>query len=87
MTEKPPTHTAYALRRENPDDGLKREGRVKGYWIEIGNAWIESGGAGHIFLDRLPTGGFNGHVNLLPVGVKPSEPEAGPERPFEEGAR
>ena len=85
MTEKPATHTAYALGRENPDDPLKRAGRVKGYWIEVGIAWIESAGNEHrVFLNRLPTGGFTGHVYLCPVGVKPPEPEAQPERPLGE---
>jgi hypothetical protein len=73
MTEKPPTHTAYALRRES---------RVRSRWIEIGNAHIENGGSVHqVFLDRLPTGGFTGHVYLSPVGVKPPEPEPQPRQP------
>lgn len=87
MTEKPPTHTAYALRRENPAEPLKRERRVKGYWIEIGHACIESDeDLHHLFLDRLPLGGFTGHVYLSPVGVKPPEPEPEPERPSGEAA-
>ncbi|HEY1757671.1 MAG TPA: hypothetical protein VGG72_20025 [Bryobacteraceae bacterium] len=88
MTEKPATHIAYALQRENPADPFRRERRVKAYWIEIGNCWIESAGAPHrIFLNRLPTGGFTGHLYLWPVGVIPPEPEAQPERPMEEGVR
>ena len=87
MTEKPATHTAYALRRENPAEPLKRERRVRGYWIEIGHARIEPGGSvHHLFLDRLPVGGFSGHVYLSPVGVKPPEPEPQPERPSGEDA-
>jgi hypothetical protein len=87
MTEKPPTHTAYALRRENPAEPLKRERRVKGYWIEIGNARIETDGdVHHIFLDRMPIGGFTGHVYLSPVGTNPPDPEAQPERPGADGA-
>lgn len=88
MTEKPATHTAYALRRENPAEPLRRERRDKGYWIEIGNARIESAGnEHHIFLDRLPIGGFTGHVYLCLVGVKPPDPEAQPERPTGEDGR
>lgn len=82
MAEKPSTHTAYALRRETPTEPLKREHRVKGYWIEIGHARIESAGVCHVFLDRLPIGGFTGHVYLSPIGVKPPEPETQPDRPF-----
>jgi len=82
MTDKPATHTAYALRRENPAEPLRRERSVKGHWIEIGNARIESSGSEHhVFLDRLPIGGFTGHVYLCPVGLKPPEPEAQPGRP------
>ena len=85
MIEKPATHTAYALRRENPAEPLRRERRVKGYWIEIGSARIESAGnEHHIFLDRLPIGGFTGHVYLCPVGVKPPDPEGEPDRPLGE---
>lgn len=74
MVEKPPTHNAYALRRES---------RLRSRWIEIGHARIEaeSGGVHHVFLDRLPIGGFAGHVYLSPVGVKPPEPEPQPDRP------
>ena len=87
MPEKPATHTAYALRRENPADALKRERRVKGYWIEVGNARIESAGRAHqVFLDRIPIGGFTGHIYLYPVGETPPEPEAQPDRPSGEDA-
>jgi hypothetical protein len=85
MAEKTATHIAYALRRENPAEPLRRERRVKGYWIEIGYAQIDSAGTvHHVFLDRMPIGGFTGHVYLSPVGVKPPEPEAQPERPSPE---
>jgi hypothetical protein len=85
MTEKPATHTAYALQRENPADPFRRGRRVKGYWIEIGSAWIDgASNEQHVFLNRLPTGGFTGHVYLCPVGVKPPDPEAQTERPLGE---
>lgn len=75
MSEKPPTHAAYALRRES---------RLRSRYIEIGHARIEKDGdVHHIFLDRLPIGGFTGHVFLSPIGVKPLDPEPQPERPVE----
>ena len=77
MVEKPPTHAAYALRRES---------RQRSRYIEIGHARIENTGeVHHIFLDRLPIGGFTGHVFLSPIGVKPADPEPQPERPSETG--
>lgn len=63
--DKAPTHTAFAL---------KREGKKFGRWLEIGNARIEDGGIGHIFIDRTPVGGFNGYVYLSPNGVKGKSP-------------
>jgi hypothetical protein len=78
MTDiREPTHAAYALRRES---------RAKSRYIEIGTARIEegSGKVHHVFLDRLPIGGFAGHVYLSPIGVKPQDPEAQPERPSDE---
>jgi hypothetical protein len=78
MTDKqPPTHGAYALRRES---------RLRSRWIEIGYARIEgaSNGVHHVFLDRLPVGGFTGHVTLSPIGKKPPDPEPQPERPSEQ---
>ncbi len=67
---KAPTHTVFALKREN-----KRYGR----WLEIGTARQESDGVIHLFLDRTPIGGFNGYAYLAPVGSQPPLPE--PERP------
>jgi hypothetical protein len=67
---KTPTHTAFALKREN-----KKFGR----WLEIGTARQESNGVIHLFLDRTPIGGFNGYAYLAPIGSQPPLPE--PERP------
>lgn len=73
MVDKPPSHSAFALRRES---------RLRSRWIEIGHARIEKAGdIHHVFLDRLPVGGFTGHVYLSPIGVKPPDPQAEPERP------
>ncbi len=71
MTDsKAPTHTAFAL---------KREGKKYGRWLDIGSARQESTGVIHLFLDRLPIGGFNGYAYLAPIGEQP--PQSEPERP------
>lgn len=64
------THTAYAL---------KREGKRHGKWLEVGGARQDSNGVIHLFLDRLPIGGFNGYAYLAPRGATP--PVFEPERP------
>jgi hypothetical protein len=75
MTEKAPTHIAHALRKES---------RQQSRYIEIGHARIEKDGEiHHVFLDRLPVGGFTGHVFLSPVGAKLPDPEPQPDRPGE----
>lgn len=73
MIDKAPTHAAYTLRRES---------RLRSRYLEVGYARIEKIGDLHqIFLDRLPVGGFTGHIFLSPIGVKPPDPEPQPERP------
>ena len=74
----PRTHSASAYKREGP--------RLKfGRWVECGNARIEqqrcpncgaraAESKGHVFLDRLPIGGFSGYVLLSPLGSKPPLP-------------
>jgi hypothetical protein len=71
---KPPTHIAYTPRRDS---------RAVIRWLEIGTAHIAGDvTASHdIFIDRLPTGGFSGHIRLSPVGDEPSLPELEPSRP------
>ena len=71
---KPRTHTAFALKREG------RRLRL-GRWLEIGAARLESDGICHVFLDRLPIGGFTGYVYLAPVGTQPPVIEPAPQRP------
>jgi hypothetical protein len=69
MTKSSATHTAYVL---------KRETRTTGRWLEIGTAYIESSSTAvshQVYIDRLPVGGFAGHIRLQPVGVKPPDPE------------
>ena len=74
VEKKPLTHTAFAK---------KREGRNTFRWLEVGMATIECDGTGghHIFVDRLPVGGFTGHIFLSPVGVRPDELQMQPQRP------
>jgi hypothetical protein len=55
--DKTPTHTAFAIKRST-----KGQHRL----LEIGDARIEEDGKIHVFLDRLPIGGFNGYVLLNP---------------------
>ncbi len=71
MTDsKAPTHTAYSL---------KREGKRYGRWLEVGNARQDADGIIHLFMDRMPIGGFNGYVFIASKGAEPEFPE--PERP------
>jgi hypothetical protein len=85
MVEKPPTHVAYALRRES---------RFRSRYLEIGHAESDKArcpncnhefpysGVHQALLDRLPTGGgFTWHVTFSPIGVRPADPESQPERP------
>ena len=75
--KKPPTHTAYAL---------KREGRVSGRWLEIGVATIHEDGKGfNVLLDRLPVGGFTGHITVRANDAKP-EPLTIPNPPGDDDA-
>jgi hypothetical protein len=71
MTEKkPPTHRAYAS---------KREGRIF-RWVEIGTASVHSDGKGYdVYLDRLPVGGFNGRVLVRVNDAKPEDIAVVPE--------
>ena len=48
-------------------------------YIEIGAGCIEDNGAIRVYLDRLPIGGFNGFLHLLPEGMPP--PDVKPQRP------
>jgi len=64
-TINPPTYIAYAL---------KRDGRVS-RWVEIGIAAFHPDGDGFdVMLDRLPVGGFNGHVSVRAAHAKLVDP-------------
>jgi hypothetical protein len=67
------THTAYTM---------QRIGKKLGRWLEIGSGRIE-GDSVHVFLDRLPIGGFTGYVRLTPHGEPPPLPQA--QRPVPAG--
>jgi hypothetical protein len=70
------SHIAYAL---------KQDGGKFSRWLEIGSGRVDSGTA-HVFLDRLPIGGFNGYVCLAPIGIAPPNLKAAPRRPAPPGA-
>jgi hypothetical protein len=75
MTDsKAPTHTAFAM---------KRLSKTRFVWLEIGKGRLDSDGAYHGFLDRLPVCGFTGYVHFVPIGKEPPEPE--PQRPDQSG--
>jgi hypothetical protein len=80
MTDKAPTHIAYALRLEA---GRKKFGR----WLEIGTARIEGPDKpAHVSINRTPIGGWNGYIYLAAIGAKPPDPEVEPHRPDDPGA-
>lgn len=72
------THTAFTV---------KREGRKLKFlrWLEVGAARLDGNGVVHVFLDRLPVGGFTGYVYLAPAGSPPPSSDPQPERPGESG--
>jgi len=71
--EKPRTHTAWAIQQQR----ARRFAYMRA--LEIGQGRIDAEGV-HIFLDRMPLGGFSGYIKLLPNGVKPAI-SAIPQRP------
>lgn len=77
MSDTPPTHTAFALRKIG-----ERHGRS----LEIGTAAGQRP-ASSIFLDRTPIGGFNGYAYLSPKGVRPPDPQPEPCAPLRRGRR
>ena len=71
-TDKKPTHTAFALKRE----GRRQQHRR---WLEIGIGWQREDGSFQGFLDRTPLGGWTGFVHFEPSGR--GAPPLPPERP------
>ncbi len=68
------THTAFTM---------QRVGKRLGRWLEVGSGRIDHDGV-DVFLDRLPVGGFTGHVRLTTTGKPPPLPEPKPQRPAPE---
>lgn len=70
MAKQPATHTAYAVRWERAPH--PRTPRVA-HLLEIGTAHVEGAEKTRhqVRLDRLPIGGFDGKVVLIPIGEKP----------------
>jgi hypothetical protein len=60
------THTAFTM---------QRIGKKFGRWLEVGGGRIDEDGTAHVFLDRLPVGGFTGYVRLTLHGEVPPEPK------------
>jgi hypothetical protein len=66
---KPHTHRAYATKREGD----------KVRWLEIGvAAWHADGKGCDVYLDRLPVGGFSGHIQVRANDLTPGAPETQP---------
>jgi hypothetical protein len=71
---KAPTHTAYSRQRIS---------KTRSIWLEIGKGRLDENGGFHGLLNRMPIGGFSGHVYFAPIGNTPSEDE--PQRPDDAG--
>jgi hypothetical protein len=73
--KKPMTHVAWAQYYEG---GRFRE------WVEIGRGRIDVDSNGtvtaHVFENRIPRGG-SGYTCLMPIGVKPPDPQPQAKRP------
>lgn len=67
------THRAWAVRRE---------GKKFMRWLEVGTGRIDKErDEVHLFMDRLPIGGFTGYVMLAPISKTPQIPDPAPQRP------
>lgn len=63
----PPKFIAYAIKRD----------RHNVRWVEIGVASAHADDKGfNVYLDRLPIGGFNGHILVRAKDAPQEEPEA-----------
>jgi hypothetical protein len=75
--KKPMTHIVWA---QHYQGSRFRE------WVEIGRGCIEADGngstTGHVFTNRIPRGD-SGYSCLLPIGVRPKDPEPQAKRPAE----
>jgi hypothetical protein len=76
-SRKDRTHVAF---------GFRREGKKFGRLVEIGTGRFDDDRKhAHLFLDRLPLGGFTGYVFLAPKGEPPPVRELKPQRPGQSG--
>jgi hypothetical protein len=71
---KPPLRPVYIFKREG-----KRPNQ--GRWLECGGGRIEADGSVQFFLDRIPVGGWSGHVMLPNEAGKLPETIDRPTRP------
>jgi hypothetical protein len=73
---KPLTHVLWLQKWEG--------GRFR-KWLQVGKGRIEIDADGtatvHNFQDLTAIGGWSGYTCLLPIGVKPNDPEPIPKRP------
>jgi hypothetical protein len=73
---KPPTHNLWLQKWEG---GRFRE------WLQVGKGRIDTDENGnssaHNFQDLTAIGGWSGYTCLLPIGIRPKDPEAKPQRP------
>jgi hypothetical protein len=63
------THTAFAM---------QRIGKNFAPSLEIGTGRIDPDDTVHVYLDRLPIGGFSGYVQLLPYLTEAASQRHGP---------
>ena len=73
---KPLTHILWLQKWEG---GRFRE------WLQVGKGRVEIDENGvasvHNFQDLMSIGGWNGYTCLMPIGVRPKDPESRPQRP------
>jgi hypothetical protein len=75
---KVPTHTMWIQKWEA---GKFRE------WLPVGKGWIDVDENGvpsvHNYQDLTSIGGWSGYSCLMPIGIRPKDPEQHPKRPNE----
>lgn len=52
-------------------------------WLEAGVAVDREDGAVNVWLDRMPTGGFSGHIHIPAGSSRPTVKDIPTESPFE----
>jgi hypothetical protein len=75
--KRPPlTDAAWVLKTDTI-----RKGRRLGRWIEAGEGRHNPDGTTDIYLHSLPIGGFDGHIQLVLKGRRPTDIMSEPQRP------